>query len=197
MSEKVCGLEGCSSKFYANGLCEKHYQRRRKFGSHTNTPQSHGSLEDRFWRKVLFDEPDNCWVWQGQIMPNGYGGISRGGRHEGRVSAHRAVVEIITGERVPRDKVVMHLCDNPPCVNPKHLRVGTYIENTEDMISKGRHKYIVQKGELSNNSKLTTQDVLYIRSQPLKTHAALARELGVGTTCIRSVRNGRTWSHVK
>jgi len=194
---KTCLVPGCVGAYYAKGWCEKHYKRISRSGSVCDGPRAPGTLESRFWRKVLIAGESDCWLWQGQIMSNGYGGISRGKRHEGRVSAHRAAVEIMTGKRVPSDKVVMHLCDNPTCVNPKHLKVGSYQENTQDMIDKGRHRFFAPLGEENGVSKLNPEKVTYIRTQGHKTHAALGRELDVGASCIRSVRDGRTWGHVK
>ncbi len=89
----------------------------------------------------------------------------------------------------------MHKCDNPCCVNPKHLTIGTPKENCHDMIAKGRKRTVAPKGEGNGKSLLDKEKVRYIRESKLN-HAALGRELGVSPNCIRGVRIGRTWSHI-
>jgi len=85
-----------------------------------------------FWKNV--DMSGACWPWRGPSNPRGYGRL----RFEGRKSyVHRAVYETFFGP-IPAGLVVMHVCDNPKCVRPSHLRVGTQIENMRDMAMKGR-----------------------------------------------------------
>ena len=89
----------------------------------------------------------------------------------------------------------MHKCDNPCCVNPNHLTIGTPKENTQDMIAKGRKRVVSPKGEGNGKSLLDEEKVRFIRSSTLN-HAELGRQLGVSPNCIRGVRIGRTWSHI-
>lgn len=92
---------------------------------------------ERFWANVQ-RTPDGCWPWMGEITNKGYGSLSiysNDRRH--RVLAHRLSVVIATGADID-GRVVMHTCDNPPCVNPDHLRVGTQADNMRDALSKGR-----------------------------------------------------------
>lgn len=90
------------------------------------------SILDRFWRRVT--KSDGCWFWQGYIRGK-YGVLSIGGR--GSKYAHRLSWEIHKGS-IDHDKIVMHICDNPICVNPDHLKLGTYKENQQDMADKNR-----------------------------------------------------------
>ncbi len=90
---------------------------------------------------------------------------------------------------------IMHLCDNPICVNPKHLRLGTAKDNTQDMIQKGRKRTVAPKGDLNGKAILDEEKVRLIRESKLN-HAELGRQLGVSPNCIRGVRIGRTWSHI-
>jgi DNA-binding Xre family transcriptional regulator len=88
--------------------------------------------EHRFWSKV--DTTGECWLWMGSRRPLGYGAVKVGGRV---LHAHRVAYELTHGS-IPEGFVVMHRCDNPPCVNPAHLHLGTRSENTRDMHAKGR-----------------------------------------------------------
>lgn len=76
----------------------------------------------------------DCWVWTGSPDRWGYGQMRHGGR---KVGVHRLAYEVFVGP-IPPGMVVMHLCDNPPCFKPEHLRVGTQRDNVIDMIDKGR-----------------------------------------------------------
>ena len=87
--------------------------------------------------------------------------------------------------------VVMHTCDNPPCVNPDHLALGTRRNNVDDMTAKGRQG----RGETQGFSKLTEADVIDIRASTKK-QAHLAKKYGVVHQCISSIKTYRTWKHV-
>lgn len=91
---------------------------------------------EQFWRKVLVAGPDDCWEWMGGSLSNGYGKVWWGGKE---VTTHRLVAAWRLERDLASDEVVRHLCDNPGCVNPNHLKVGTQGENMADRDAKGRN----------------------------------------------------------
>lgn len=83
----------------------------------------------------IVSTPSGCWEWQGYRTPFGYGTISLPGKRT--VYAHRASWEVFRGA-VPSGTCVLHSCDNPPCINPSHLFLGSRIDNNKDAVTKGR-----------------------------------------------------------
>ena len=94
------------------------------------------SLIERLIKHTIVKE-SGCWEWQGAKTDFGYGVIGRGIRGYGLVRAHRASWEIAYGE-IPLGLIVRHRCDNPSCINPEHLLLGTHADNTRDKIERGR-----------------------------------------------------------
>ena len=94
------------------------------------------SLLDRLLNKIEINQYTNCWEWIGSTNNLGYGFIRDG---KGMRTAHRVSYEEHIGV-IPKGMCVCHTCDNPKCINPNHLWLGTRKQNTQDMISKGRSK---------------------------------------------------------
>lgn len=92
------------------------------------------STEDEFWSNVI--KTDSCWIWNGKLNNKGYGVFC----YDGLQLAHRISWRLANG-RIPPRMVIMHKCDNPSCINPDHLKLGTHLDNTRDMITKGRGKF--------------------------------------------------------
>ncbi len=144
----------------------------------------------RFWGNVVIpDNKDDCWEWQGSLNHHGYGNF-RGfsGKND---KAHRFSYRLHFGEFEEKLEI-MHLCDNPRCVNPRHLKLGTHLDNMRDMVMKGRS----QRGELTNTSKLTEEMVKEIRETSLTgkyTNKDLSTKYGVTLQTIRSIIQRKSW----
>jgi hypothetical protein len=143
------------------------------------------------------DKTDTCWNWTGYRNHDGYGKLIVGTKQR---FAHRLAWEVVNGA-IPADMCVCHHCDNPACVNPSHLFLGTHRENMLDAYRKGRKApapTFLQsgaKGERNAKSKLTADDVRTIRSSSLST-ADLAGTYGVSPESIRNAITRRTWGHI-
>jgi hypothetical protein len=92
-------------------------------------------LLERFWSKVGKGSAASCWEWTGARIPQGYGSL--GTRERSQIGAHRISWSIHNGP-IPPGMFVLHRCDNPPCVNPAHLFLGTQLDNMRDKLQKGR-----------------------------------------------------------
>ena len=154
------------------------------------------SIIDRFWKKVIIS--DGCWEWTGYKTKKGYGNINTGNGKMIRV--HRFSWEIHNGLEIPDGLVVCHHCDNPSCVNPHHLFVGTQQENVADMISKGRN-YILEKHTFMK-SKISKEDVIKIRTEYSEgfknglTYLSLAKQYGIGETQVYRIVKRKSWEWV-
>jgi hypothetical protein len=150
----------------------------------------------RFWAKVdKGPNPGGCWLYMGFRKWDGYGWLARW--HNGKprsLTAHR-YAWILTHGEPPEGAHILHQCDNPPCCNPSHLRLGTHQENMADQRSKGRHVH----GERSRRNRLTFQQAQEVKRRfrfytPRKTNAReLAAEYGVTPQVIYLAGTGRTW----
>jgi len=150
------------------------------------------SVSDRLRDKT--EVTDGCWLWRGHALPKGYGVMSVGGSPK---LTHRLSWEQEHGP-IPPGLMVLHRCDNPPCLRPSHLFLGTAADNTNDMIAKGRARPAHVIGERQGTSKLTDAKVLAMRERYalVPSLPALAREFGVTVPTVWKVIHRKAWKHV-
>ncbi len=141
-------------------------------------------LSETFWAKV--QKTDGCWLWTAGTNKHGYGKYLQ-------TSAHRASWEIHFGA-IPSNLCVLHRCDNPPCVRPEHLFLGTDADNMTDRLAKGRY----DRGEDHPMALLTERCVKEIRSlysSGAHTLMSLAIQYGVAQSTIHAVVKRKVWKH--
>ena len=162
-----------------------------KAGVYQERSRNPDIIAARFWAKV--EKGDGCWEWQGSRQKRGYGLF----RIKGRLhKAHRAAL-MMSGVEVPDGLCVLHSCDNPPCCNPAHLRLGTKGENNTERHAKGRTVVPPRRtGEDAWASKLTNHRVREMRqwrSEGL-TYAEIGRRAGISARHSYDVVNGLYWA---
>ena len=174
-----------------------------RFCSHACRDDRHRSLAERFWEKVdRSGGPDACWLWRGYKAHWGYGVMSQG--KGGRALAHRLAYALTRGP-IPHGLFVCHHCDNPPCVNPSHLFLGTPADNTADMIAKGRIRPSVvpaasrRRGSRHQNAVLNEELVAQLRQRFADrppNYLRLSRELDIPRVTLQYALTGVSWRHV-
>lgn len=150
----------------------------------------HPLTRERFLERVDKQGDGGCWLWLGCKDKKGYGIIQRNRKAE---RAPRIAWELYIGT-IPDKLFVCHKCDNPSCVNPDHLFVGTLQDNTADMVAKQRQI----QGETVGSSKLTTIQVIEIRQRYRDgvSQRALSKEYGITKSGIQHVVRRQTWRHI-
>lgn len=152
----------------------------------------HALMVRKFWSKVQRADDGACWPWIGALNNRGYGTILRNGWAR---AAHRASWILANGP-IPDGLCVLHRCDNPPCVNPAHLFLGTNADNIADMVAK-RRQAPPQLGSANPSAKLTEAQVVGIRQRLAsgEGRTALAAEFCVTYMVISMVERRRSWRH--
>ena len=142
-----------------------------------------------FWDKVnVIDDDNSCWCWRGAVNDKGYGFIDVTiDRKQKRFYAHRVSWEWENDCDIPEGMIVRHTCDNPPCVRPSHLVIGTHQQNTNDKMERGRY--------VSGVAEISPQDAYDIR---VKKHGGittdvLCQQYGLSQQHINSICRGVYW----
>jgi hypothetical protein len=144
---------------------------------------------DRFWSKV--EKTDGCWNWTSCLNKKGYGNFSVNSRMR---RAHRVSYEMHC-EPIPPGMLVLHHCDNPRCIRPDHLFLGTNADNMADKVAKGREAHVGVQGVSHPRAKLTEAQVLAIRSMR-GPETRIAEKFGISVRSINDIRNRISWRHI-
>lgn len=142
----------------------------------------------RFWEKV--EKSDGCWNWTARRTAKGYGQFAIDSVPR---QAHRVAWELTNGP-IPAGLVVRHGCDNPSCVRPDHLSLGTQADNVRDAVLRRRHA----RGERNGAAKLTSAAVLEIRTERAQgfTSTEIGARHGVSEARVRQICTGAGWNHL-
>lgn len=136
------------------------------------------------------EKTDTCWLWTAARDKKGYGFFKLAGK---QTKAHRASWVLHHGE-IPDGLWVLHKCDNPRCVNPDHLFLGTLLDNHHDMDSK--HRRVIIRGEKSNLAKLTKSQALAI-IKATGTQQSIAEKFGIARTTVSRIKSGVRWPQLQ
>jgi len=180
----------CDKKIHARGLCKSHYTAELKKGNFYGNViyTGHMNIKDRLESLSERITESGCQIWMSPLTNTGYGRISINNKV---MLAHRSSYEANIG-KIPYGIDVCHKCDNPSCINPNHLFLGTHKENMEDMVMKDRHAYGERKG---NQAKVTDEIVMAIRSDNRK-QEEIASDYGITQSNVSRIKNNNRWNHI-
>jgi len=155
-------------------------------------------MKEKFWPKVT--KTETCWIWNCSKNSNGYGNVC----YKGKTSyTHRLSYEFNNNCVIPKGLCVLHKCDNPSCVNPEHLFLGTPKENSIDCRNKGRtgaypHPEKVPYGSKHGRAKLTENDVKEIKNMINDGQKSIdiSRKYNVDPSTVGLIKRGVNWKHV-
>lgn len=181
----ICSVAECVRTVHAKGFCKNHYQQLWATGSPAiKRPNPHGTEAERFWRYVVKLDEKACWEWIGFRDRDGYGKFRIG---KTNIAAHRESW-ILHNLPIAEGLVVRHKCNNPPCVNPGHLLLGTHEDNMADREAAGN----CPRGARHPNAKLTEEQALAIRGST-DTLETIAAQFGISESQAGNIRRGAQW----
>ena len=181
---KLCRVQGCGRPHSARGYCLMHYKRWRKNADMYAPPQG-ASLKEKFEYDFAHSQGrgERCWRWRGKVGSSGYGYVYADGKHH---LAHRLAYEYRVGT-IPEGLFVCHGCDNPLCVNPSHLYLGTHHENIHEAAFKGRLHTKLHPAQVSLLKKVAGGEHA--------TQREWAEAFGVNQATISRILSGDAWWH--
>lgn len=147
---------------------------------------------DRFNSKISI-QPNGCWHYTGYCDSDGYGRFWYNGT---TIGAHQFSIQHLGNVSIAKGMFVCHSCDNPRCVNPSHLFVGSALDNSRDRDQKGRHNSC--PGEKNGAARFTEQDIHYIRQNYIKgkNTKELAKKFKCHPNVILNIVKRKTWKHI-
>lgn len=182
-----CLFQGCGRLITRREYCVTHYEYLRRRGVFNGVPLSHPTDLERFESKVDRSAgPDSCHPWTASLDENGYGFF----KYQGKMWRATRWYYHHQMQKLPDDLVVRHICDNPICVNPRHLTHGTKQQNAQDASERGR--FPNRKGEANPRAKLTVAQAKAIRASK-NSALELASQYQVSRNLIYMIRRGEIW----
>jgi hypothetical protein len=147
------------------------------------------TIKERFIAKVR--KTEGCWIWIACRNPKGYGLFGTGPQSR---LAHRVSYSLFVGP-IPDGLLILHKCDNPRCVNPEHLYVGTHNDNSRDMMERGRGSFV--GGEENPHAKLAKEEVSQIRNAYKRggiSYQKLSNIFGIWPGHLWRIVNNKAWT---
>jgi len=146
--------------------------------------------QKRFFSKIYIT--DDCWIWHGTINATGYGVFFLSYNRK-QILSHRYSYQLFYKTELTTSRIIRHKCDNPLCINPRHLIIGSHADNVKDRVERGRSAI----GENNGRSKLTIKDVKYIRKN-YRQHSRkeLANIYSVDRKVVYDIIHNNTWKDI-
>lgn len=169
----------------------------------------HTDLRETIESWAIPEPNSGCWLWLGALTPSGYGTLNAKKFGISTNRANRIAFMAFNGPMIPDGMQACHKCDNPACVNPNHLWLGTMKENNDDKIRKGRDARGLRQGthtmphtrlfgERAKHAKLSAEQVIAIRARPKVPGQAvsISRDYSLNKSTVYAILNGKTWKHL-